>query len=560
LRNTKYVYLLIAILAMSWLAYSAASVSAANPSIYVEKAFPEGQWSRVIIHLKEKATPEIASKLESLSSFKLRYKVDNTPYIFNIGNFHAIAGEIYGSTGINELNSYANIVSAVYEDGEAHVYLDTSVNYIKAKNVWNVGYKGAGEVIAIIDTGIDASHQDLDQGKVIGWKDFVNGRTTPYDDHGHGTHCASTAAGTGEASGGKYTGVAPEASLVGVKVLDSSGSGTESNVIAGIQWCVDNKATYGIDVISMSLGIDRDCDGTCSVCQAADNAWDAGIFMAIAAGNSGSARMSIGCPGNAKKVVTVGAIDDSSGSIASWSSRGPTLDTRLKPDVCAPGVSITAAKANSGNQYTTMSGTSMATPHVAGAAALLIDAKGGSVAPYLVKGALISTAVDKGTTGPDIDYGWGIIDVYAAYQWIINPPAVSVKAAKIVKSNSISTGSTTDVSVQLWSIGTSAASSVYIDDTLDSHFSLSSGTLDVSVGTLAAGAMYKNTYTIKAGSTTGTYNLGQAYVTWSGGSTYTNNVSVTITSGGGGCLGTIAIALAPIIGFISLKLSKKRKK
>jgi subtilisin family serine protease len=533
--------------------------SAASNSVKARLDSSQTGWISVIIDLKKPATPQIASLLEKTGLFELDYAVDGSPYIFNIVNFHAIAGKLYLPSGLDELTAkFSDSVDAVQENGQAQVYLDTSVNYIKAKTVWSAGYKGAGEVIAIVDTGIDATHQDLDAGKVIAWKDYVNGRTTPYDDHGHGTHCASTSAGTGEASGGSYTGVAPEASLIGVKVLNSAGSGTEANVIAGIQWCVDNKATYGIDVLSMSLGIDRDCGGTCSVCQAADNAWNAGIFMAIAAGNSGSARMSIGCPGNAKNVMTVGAIDDSTGTVASFSSRGPTLDTRLDPDICAPGVSITAAKANSGNQYTTMSGTSMATPHIAGAAAVLIDAKGGSVSPNLVRGAMISTAVDKGTAGPDIDYGWGIVDVYAAYQWILSPPSVSVKAAKVSKAASVASGSTTDVSVQLWSVGTGSAASVYIDDNLDSHFTLSSGSLDVSVGSLASGAIYKNTYTISAGSTTGTYNLGTASVTWTGGSTTTNNVSVQITSGGG-CLGTIAITLVPIVGFIALKLRKRKK-
>lgn len=536
---------------------SSPAFSVANNSVKVHHLdTSKTGWVSVIIQLKQYATVENA---KTLPFFELGYAVDGTPYVFNIVDFHAVAGKLYLPNGLNELTGkYSHMISMIQENGEVKVSLDTSVNYIKAKQVWSAGYKGAGEVIAVIDTGIDATHQDLDGGKVIGWKDYVNGRTTPYDDHGHGTHCSSIAAGTGEASGGAYTGVAPEASLVGVKVLDSAGSGTEANVISGIQWCVDNKATYGIDVISMSLGIDRDCGGTCSVCQAVDNAWNAGITVVVAAGNSGSARMSVGCPGNAWKVITVGAIDDSTGSIASFSSRGPTLDTRLKPDICAPGVSITAAKANSVNQYVAMSGTSMATPHMAGVAALLIDAKGGSVSPNLVRGAVISTAVDKGTAGPDIDYGWGIVDAYAAYQWIINPPSVSVKAAKIVKSNSIKTGATTDVSVQLWSVGTSTASSVYIDDTLDSHFSLSSGTLDVSVGSLASGAVYKNTYTIKAGSTTGTYNLGKAYVTWSGGSAYTNDVSVSITSSGG-CFGTIAITLVPIVGFLILKLRKRKE-
>jgi len=533
--------------------------SPSSPPVEIHGDFSGTGWVPVIIHFKQQVTFEIANMLDKTSFFKLKYGVDKEPYIFNIVNFHAIAGELYIPTGLNELmTSYSDLVKGIYEDHEVRAFLDTSVDYIKAPQVWDIGYKGAGEVIAIIDTGIDASHEDLDEGKVIGWKDFVNGKTTPYDDHGHGTHCASIAAGTGEASNGKYTGVAPEASLVGVKVLNSQGSGTESDVIAGIQWCVDNKDVYGIDIISMSLGVSQHCDGSCSVCQAADSAWDAGIFVAVAAGNDGPGRWTVGCPGNAWKVVTVGAIDDSSGSIASFSSRGPTLDTRLKPDICAPGVSITAADANTGDGYVTYSGTSMATPHVAGAAALLIDAYGGTAPPHLIKGAMISTAVDKGDPGPDIVYGWGVLDVYAAYQWIINPPSVSVKAAKIVYDDSLTEGDNTDVSVQLWSVGTSTASNVYIDDTLPSGFSLVSGSLDVSVGSLSPDAVYKNTYTIKADSA-GDYYLGKAHVTWSGGDTYTNDVYVSVSSGGGICLGTALIVAVPIVGFITLKLRRKRK-
>lgn len=516
-------------------------------------------WVSVIINLKQPATLEFANKLDKLPFFNLKYGVDGSPYIFNIADFHAIAGELNLPTGLNELLAWhSDIIEVVNEDHKVQVCLDTSVDYINAPGVWDVGYKGAGETIAIIDTGIDDGHHDLDEGKVIGWKDYVNNQPNPYDDHYHGTHCASIAAGTGEGSGGTYTGVAPEANLVGVKVLDSGGSGSESDVVAGINWCVTNKDTYGIDAISMSLGIIRDCAGTCSSCQAVDSAWDAGIFVAVAAGNEGPTRETIRCPGNAWKIMTVGAISDSTGSIASFSSRGPTIDTRLDPDICAPGVGITAASAGTTTGYRTLDGTSMACPHIAGVAAILVDAKGGSVSPNLVRGAMISTAVDKGDAGPDIVYGWGNVDAYAAYQWIINPPSVHVKAAKVVFDNSLAVDDTTDVSIQLWSVGTSSASSVYIDDTLDSHFSLYSGSLDVSVGTLASGAIYKNTYTIQAGSTTGTFNLGTAHVTWTGGDTYTNDVSVEIT-GDGGCLGTVAIVLAPIVGFISLKLKKRRE-
>jgi hypothetical protein len=207
-----------------------------------------------------------------------------------------------------------------------------------------------------------------------------------------------------------------------------------------------------------------------------------------------------------------------------------------------------------------MSGTSMATPHIAGAAALLIDAKGGSVSPNLVRGAMISTAVDQGDAGPDIVYGWGIIDVQAAYNWILNPPSADVKAAKISFDAEVSTGGQTDVSVQLWSVGTGSAYSVYIDDTLPSGFTLVSGQLDVSVGTMASGGIFKNTYRIEAPSSTGTYYLGKAYITWSGGETYTNDVRLDVTSGGGSCLGTILLAVVPAVTFLTVEVRKRRRK
>jgi len=561
-KKTQLMVLAIVLIA-AFISPMAAAAPNSTPSaeVRVEGDFPEGKWCSVIVHFRQEATLEKAEILDRLPNFKLRYAVDGEPYIFNIGNFHAISGEVYVPSGIETLvTSYSHMVSAIFEEHEFHVLLDTSVDYIRAKQVWNYGYKGAGEVIAIIDTGIDDGHMDLDEGKVIAWKDWINNRAEPYDDHGHGTHCASIAAGTGEASGGTYTGVAPEASLIGLKVLNSAGSGSESDIIAAVQWCVDNKDKYGIDVISMSLGASRDCDGSCSMCQAVDNAWDEGLFVAVAAGNDGPSRNTIGCPGNAWKVMTVGAIDDSTGSIASFSSRGPTKDTRLDPDICAPGVSITAAKAGTTDDYTTMSGTSMATPHIAGVAALLIDAKGGSVSPNLVRGAMISTATDKGDAGPDIVYGWGIVNVEAAYNWIIDPPSVDVKAAKICYEASVSTGGETDVSVQLWSVGTSSATNVYIDDTLPSGFTLVSGQLDRSVGTMASGAIFKNTYRIKAPDTTGTYSLGKAYVTWDGGSTYTNDVTLEVTGGGGTCLGTILLVLVPSVVFLTVKIKHIRKR
>lgn len=270
-------------------------------------------------------------------------------------------------------------------------------------------------VVAIIDTGIDPNHVDLDGGKIIGWKDFINGRTTPYDDNGHGTHCASIAAGTGEGNP-SYKGVAPGAALVGVKVLDSAGSGTLSGVTDGINWAVANKDVYGIEILSLSLGTSGSSDGTDAVSVACNNAVDQGLVVVVAAGNSGPKTYTIGSPGAAEKVITVGSIADVGQKgffLNSWSSRGPTADGRIKPDVCAPGYLIMAAKAGTTNGYVEYSGTSMATPFVAGTVALMLDANP-SLTPLQIKSIISTTSIDFGPSGKDIDYGWGRLDGYEA--------------------------------------------------------------------------------------------------------------------------------------------------
>jgi serine protease AprX len=276
-------------------------------------------------------------------------------------------------------------------------------------------YSKTDSVVAVIDTGIDAAHVDLDGGKVIGWKDLVNNRTTPYDDQGHGTHCASIVAGEGD-SNPVHKGVAPGAALVGVKVLDSQGSGSMSTVTAGIDWAVQNKDTYGIEVLSLSLGTSGSSDGTDATSVAVNNASAAGLAVAVAAGNSGPLASTIGSPGAADKAITVGAgadLNEGGFNITYFSSRGPTADGRVKPDIFAPGYNITAAKANSGNQYVTYSGTSMATPFTAGTIALIHDANPSMTEPQ-IKNALYSTAIDFGKAGKDNEYGYGRLDGHAA--------------------------------------------------------------------------------------------------------------------------------------------------
>jgi len=270
-------------------------------------------------------------------------------------------------------------------------------------------------VACVVDTGIDTSHVDLDQGKVIAWKDFVNGRTTPYDDNGHGTHVAGILAGQGDGNAA-YRGVAPGAALVGVKAMTSSGTGTTSTIISAIQWCIDRKATYNIRIMNMSFGSTGPSSGTDALSAAVNAAADHGILPVVSAGNSGPAASTIGSPAAAAKALTVCSMSDpgvKGFSLSSWSSRGPTSDGRAKPDVCGPGQSITSAKAGSGNSYITYSGTSMAAPFVAGVAALMLDVNP-ALTPAQAKYDMMVSAQDWVVAGTDSETGAGRLQAYEA--------------------------------------------------------------------------------------------------------------------------------------------------
>lgn len=302
---------------------------------------------------------------------------------------------------------------------EVGIKLNTAGPSVGADRLWERGLTGKGVTVAVVDTGI-APHPDV-RDRIVGFKDFVNGRTQPYDDQGHGTHVAGTVAGDGTSSQGSYTGIAPEASLVGIKVLDGQGSGRFSDVIKGIQWAVEHKDEYGIKVLNLSLGggvstSHRDDP----VVQAVEAATRAGIVTLVAAGNEGPGRETIGSPGNAPNVITVGAADDrgtvdrSDDQVARFSSRGPTpIDGLSKPDVLAPGVRITAAD-NESDGYKTLSGTSMATPVTAGVTALLLQGQP-EARPEELKQALMASA-DPLTSGGRNDQGRGSIDAVAALQ------------------------------------------------------------------------------------------------------------------------------------------------
>lgn len=302
-------------------------------------------------------------------------------------------------------------------------------------------------VVAVIDTGIDGNHVDLDGGKIIAWKDYVGNQLSPYDDNKHGTHVAGIIAGEGDGDS-QYKGVAEGAALIGLKVLDSQGSGSMSDVTAAIDWCITNKNLYGIDVINMSLGTSGSSDGTDATSLAVNNAANNGITVVVAAGNSGPDKYTVGSPGAAANAITVGAMADvgeDGFNVTDFSSRGPTADERSKPDICAPGYNITAPQTNSTNGYIELSGTSMATPFTAGTVALMLDANP-NLTPAQIKNNLMSTADDWGKNGEDIDYGAGRLDGYEAIKQVGGFSGNNIDVpSHIYNSDSLASKGSTDI-------------------------------------------------------------------------------------------------------------------
>jgi subtilisin family serine protease len=317
---------------------------------------------------------------------------------------HAERGSGFWATG--------RLADRIWLDAPVHATLDRSVPQIGAPEAWAAGYTGAGTTVAVLDSGIDASHPDL-AGAVVGERDFTGGTSGTDDFAGHGTHVASTITGAG-----KYRGVAPDAVLLNGKVLDDFGFGQMSWVISGMEWA----AASGADVVNMSLGSDSPSDGQDPVSQAVNELTEqTGTLFVVAAGNQGRRGWTVGSPAAAERALTVGAVDRDD-TLADFSTTGPREgDSGIKPDVTAPGVGIVAAKAKNGvlgdpvegdDSHVAMSGTSMASPHVAGAAAILAG-EHPDWTPEQIKVALMNTAVPSdGATV--FQQGAGRIDVGSA--------------------------------------------------------------------------------------------------------------------------------------------------
>ncbi|OLB82750.1 MAG: hypothetical protein AUI14_00075 [Actinobacteria bacterium 13_2_20CM_2_71_6] len=316
-------------------------------------------------------------------------------------------------------------LSKVWLDGLRKPALDVSVPLIGAPTAWQAGFTGEGVTVAVLDTGIDDTHPDL-AGKVVDRANFTQ-EPDALDHVGHGTHVASTIAGTGAASGGRFKGVAPGAKLYDGKICDASATCPDSAILQGMSWA---SVQLRAKVVNMSLGILT--SGEQDPIESAVNALtvEFGTLFVVAAGNNG-ADASVNSPGTADEALTVGAVDKSE-NLASFSSRGPRRrDSALKPDITAPGVNITAARGkdgfigNRGDLYATISGTSMATPHVAGSAAILAqrhpDWLPGQIKAALMASAKPNPAISVYAQGAGrVDIGRGVNQTVTA-----NPASVS---------------------------------------------------------------------------------------------------------------------------------------
>lgn len=422
---------------------------------------------------KEKEIPVIviarSRDMPDLGDLKVRYR------------YHLIKG-VAGDASPSAIKrlTVSDAIKGVYLDGVTHVAepdLDGPDNgtvipadKINAKPLWAKGIDGRGVTVAILDSGIDENHPDL-AGKVVGEKNFVEGETTTDDLLGHGTLVSGIIAGSGAASGGKYKGVAPGASLLNVKVIDKSGNGKISDIIAGMEWALDNNAK----VLSLSLGGMNLGETNPPVTMAADNAVDAGAVVCVAAGNRNNTQSQgltgastlvetkskgtpidlgkfdisqtnggsgdvlllllfvplapglIDSPGDGIKVITTGA-SDFFDHIASFSGSGPTRDGRTQPSVVGPGVNVVSTVPPGLEHpsyidiyYARASGTSLSTPVAAGLAALLLQADP-SLTPAGVKAAMILGAkkLNNSQGEPYEEYyqGAGRLDANRSYGFL----------------------------------------------------------------------------------------------------------------------------------------------
>ncbi|QSX05027.1 S8 family peptidase [Sedimentibacter sp. zth1] len=279
-------------------------------------------------------------------------------------------------------NFYSNPdLDFISYDSPIHTSMNIASKCVKSDIVNDLGYTGKDITIATVDTGI-SPHRDLiyPTNRIVGFKDFIKNNNKTYDDNGHGTHIAGIIASSGISSRGKYKGIAPEANILGIKVLDKDGNGKVSDILSAIQWVIYTKDVFKTKILNLSLGTNAQYrERTDPLVKAANKAIEKGLIVVAAVGNNGPKQRTILSPATGRYVISVGACDDNrtidltKNTVATFSSRGPTKDRIKKPDLLAPGVNITSLSNKEYSGYTTLSGTSMAAPMVSGAIALLLQ-------------------------------------------------------------------------------------------------------------------------------------------------------------------------------------------
>lgn len=334
---------------------------------------------------------------------------------------HSVVAEL-NSEELEKIASRKDVANINAVKKQIVITLIESQPLIQADKVHQIGFDGTGITVAVIDTGVDEEHYAL-ADVVTSQQDFTDEGIG--DNNGHGTHCAGIIA----SKDARRRGIAPGAKIADIKIMDRFGFSDPEIAVAGIEAAVE----LGVDVASNSWGWSHgygaweDDADICVLCKAARNAVAQGVVFVVAAGNEdnnpcGFYDTHIRCPGNARSVITVGASDDND-NMAGFSSIGPTVDGRIKPDVVAPGVHIVSARASGtimgspiDDNWTSADGTSMACPHVAGVAALMLHKKN-TLLPEDVRSTLMSTAVDIGATPNEM--GAGRVDALAAVNAVL---------------------------------------------------------------------------------------------------------------------------------------------
>lgn len=373
----------------------------------------------------QKIDPNLIKEVELLSSKKnnIECLVYSNNYFLtkkSLNKFEFIEFPFIKAFGLklnkDNILNFANFRHIDYITSETKVFAQINVakQIINVESLYNQGYKGEGISVAVIDTGI-YPHMDflLPKNKIVCFKDFVNKKDFAYDDNGHGTFVAGMI-GAGGVVDKNYQGVAPNCNLISLKALDNNGETGAFTILQAMQWVFDNKDKYNIKVVCMSFGANP-LQSNDPLLKGAEKLWNNGIVVVAAAGNSGPESETIKSPGISTRIITVGALNDNRTendeyledlfAVADFSSRGPAFNY-YKPDCLASGVNIKGLK-NNKMMFTKMSGTSVATPIVAGVCALIVQ-KYPQITPNQVKYLLLNHC--NPITRDHNNEGYGIIN------------------------------------------------------------------------------------------------------------------------------------------------------